>query len=356
MRRRKFIRSGTVGAVVATGLAGCTGNGGDGGNGGTPTDSGTSTDGGGSDAEYNWTLSGVYPSGHPWITPAEIFAEKVATKSNGRMQIDVATGGQYGSAGEEVELLAAGGLDFVINSISYESTVYYPSYLIQTNHMFVIQNNEHYLNILDEVATGLNYDQQIEEQGIKRFGPGVFVSTLNVFGADGYPSPSAVNNVDCQIPPAPGWPQTYSAIGFNPQEISSTQHYQALQTGQVSAVTNDISGVRRQSLYEVGDSFTQTDQFYVNVMLKANLQLWESLSETDRQILLEAANEMKPEAEEQNRATIQEDEEFVQDQGVDLVEIDRQAYLDTVVPVVKQIISNLDNPVLTYEEMMDLAP
>lgn len=346
MKRRQILKY-SCGTAIAAGIAGCTGADDDDTSGANDVDQ---------KEHYEWQLSGVQAPDHPYIQTAELFADRLEENTDGRMQIDVAAGGQYGSGQEEVETLAAGGLDFVINSVSYEATVYFIDYLIQTNYMFVMDNNQHYLNVQERVAEEMNYDQYIQDQGVKRFGPGYYINTLNIFGSDPYPSPDVVDGVDKQIPPAPGWPETLEECGFTAHNIPNPETYQAFQTGQVEATTTDASAVIGQSLYEVGDVFTHTDHFYVNCMFTTNMNLWESLTDEDRGVLEDTAHEIRDEAVENNRQQEEDDIAAMQEQGVEYVEVDREAYLEVVEPVVRDLIDQQDDPVLTYEEIRELSP
>ncbi|MEL6197218.1 MAG: TRAP transporter substrate-binding protein DctP [Pseudomonadota bacterium] len=79
------------------------------------------------------------------------------------------------------------------------------------------------------------------------------------------------------------------ATGGAPTLISGSEQYLAYQRGTVDIGMTGVSGVKSRKLWEVMDTITVTNHANIEFIVVVNTEFWDSLSETHRGIITEAA-------------------------------------------------------------------
>ncbi|MEC9483051.1 MAG: TRAP transporter substrate-binding protein DctP [Halomonas sp.] len=87
-------------------------------------------------------------------------------------------------------------------------------------------------------------------------------------------------------------PQTVEAMGYNTAAIDWSETYTALQTGVVDGNSNNIIYWDYIYLGDVMDYFTQTNHFFMTAVYSMNNEVFENLSEENKEAVLKASEEM----------------------------------------------------------------
>ncbi|MDH5536733.1 MAG: DctP family TRAP transporter solute-binding subunit, partial [Betaproteobacteria bacterium] len=105
----------------------------------------------------------------------------------------------------------------------------------------------------------------------------------------------------------------FRALGANPQKMSFSEVYQALQTGVVDGQENTWSNIYSQKFYEVQKTIAQTNHGVIDYMVITNAGWWKKLPADVRKGLAQAmdeatehANKLAEELNERDRKRILE--------------------------------------------------
>ncbi len=82
-----------------------------------------------------------------------------------------------------------------------------------------------------------------------------------------------------------------AALGADPQQIKFSELYVALQQGVVDAQENPLMNIYSSKLYEVQKFISLTSHKYEMTPFVMSKRSWDKMSEADRKIIREAANE-----------------------------------------------------------------
>ena len=107
--------------------------------------------------EYVLTYAENQPEGYPTVLGAQRFAELVRERTDGKVIIQVKSGGEYGSEAEVLEQMAFGGIDFARVSLAELSDEIPKLNVLQLP--FLYEDADHMWRILDgEISEGVADD------------------------------------------------------------------------------------------------------------------------------------------------------------------------------------------------------
>lgn len=335
-RRSVLKATGATSAAGITGLAGCVGNG----------------DG---DGTHEWTMAAAVSDGHPFVVAGEVFKEKLEAESDD-FEIEIVPGGSYGSEIEQMETLEAGGVEMLAQSTGVSVAVYYEQFAAQRGYIFVWEDWEHYRTAFDATAEELDAYEHMENEGLKILTEPIYTGERHTFTVDTpVRTPEDAEGIAIRSPESTGWPESWSAIGFDPTAMPITEVYSALQTGTIQGGEGEAPQLIAENIYEVANYYSQTAHFYNAVWLMIRPDLFESLTEDEQQLIMDVAEETIPEAEERNEALEEEAIAQLEDEGIEFIEdVDRESMAELVEPVVQNLIEEND-AVFSLEELRDMA-
>jgi C4-dicarboxylate-binding protein DctP len=89
------------------------------------------------------------------------------------------------------------------------------------------------------------------------------------------------------------------SCGGAPSVISASQQYQAVKDGKVDMVMTGITGVDSRDLWKVTDTITRTEHAALEFIVIINEKVWQSLAETHKAIVSDAARRAEHDLREQ---------------------------------------------------------
>jgi len=355
--RRSYLKyAGTVGIA---GVAGCTGDGNGNGGNGEGNDNDTNG-GGGSQTEYDWTMAVAVGEGHAFEIGAQAFKEELESQSGGRFNIEVASGGAYGSEIEQMETCGAGGVELISQSIGVGTATIVSAKAFGTIGTAWVYEDpiwEHHLNVYEELDSRIDMQSSWENEGMTILADPIYAGERHVASNEVLKEPEDTEGIAIRVPQAPGWADYFGEIGFEPVSMPITEVYQALQTGQIQASEGEVMQLVSQSTQEVQDYYNITAHFPNGFFLVANADTYTSLSSEDQELVSEAAAAARQSANEE--ITQVEEDLMVELENSDEIEINRdanvEAFRERVRPVTAQWLEDNDAE-LSLEEIDDLAP
>ncbi len=283
-------------------------------------------------------------SKHIFHTGLEIFAEKVAAKTDGRIAIEVFGDRQLGDDKELLEGLQIGLIDGALVSSATLPLVLNAAAFDALQMPFTISSYEQ----LSEVLTSDLGDKLLDTLGEKSIkGVGFIEAGQRHFLTSGDPVKMTADfaGVKTRIVPIPLHKGTWEAIGVNPIGMAYGEIYSALETGTIDAVEINLSSIRSESLYDSAKQVTLTGHYFWPGVIMLSDATWNKLSDEDKTAVAEAGREATTEAYALAASQEAETVTFLEGEGVT---INKLGDLDTM----KQKTSSVVDTWLAKDELI----
>lgn len=237
---------------------------------------------------YRWDLQHTVGDASSWQVGAEVFAKSLNEKSDGRMTLEIFGNEQLagGDSARAVEMVMNGETTF-----SYHSTIIYAGLDERFGAIsapFLYKNYDE----VDAATTGealTVYEKLTAEYGVKHLG----------FGENGFRQltntvrevndPSDLKGMKVRIPGISMFQDIYRTLGANPVTMSFPEVFSALQQRTIDGQENPVDVTNTSGLTEILEYQTLWNYAYDPLILGMNMKQFENLSESDQQIVLEAA-------------------------------------------------------------------
>jgi TRAP-type C4-dicarboxylate transport system substrate-binding protein len=354
----------TAGAAGIVALAGCTGQDGDGGDGGgdggdggdgNGSNGGTTGDGGGDGESYEWTMAAAVGEGHAFDIGAREFKSTIEEMSDGRFTINVQVGGPYGGEVEQMETLAAGGVEMLSQSFGVSHAVYHPEILGNTHVLFIDEPVwERWVELTNAAWEQTDGRQVMADQGLTITSPLAYAGLRHTTATQPIREPADSEGLKIRLPEVAMWPGVFSEFGFEPVALAIDELYSALQQGTVQASEGEIYQVRSQNLQEVQSHYSLTGHFPNAYHFMINTDLYASLPDEDKQLLEEASTQAVESANEQ---VFNGEEDLIDEISGDdfqiVEDVDRTAFVEQAKGPIEAYYEENDPP-LSFEEVQDI--
>lgn len=250
---------------------------------------------------YNWDFTVTTSESSTWYEGAELFAETLREESGGRMNVSIFTNEQL-SGGDP-----AAGVEQLMNgekAFSYNSTIIYAG----LDPKFGAINAPFLYTSLEEAEAAIDnggraaYEELSENKGVKMLGFGESGFRQLTNSVQTIDDPSDLEGVKMRIPGIGLFTDAFKLMGANPTTMNFSEVFTSLQQGTIDGQENPIDVIYSAGLEEVQDYLTIWNYVYDPLILGMNQELFDSLSESDQQIVLDAAEEANELQIEQNRA------------------------------------------------------
>lgn len=264
----------------------------------------------------------------PWQVSAEEFAELVNENSGGAIDIQVYPGAQLGGDRDMVEGMQIGSVDLTLVAGVLSSVV--PAMtMLEIPYMFTSQQA---LNEGLDGPGGQQLSEELLDKGIRNLawldrGPRELTANREIT------VPTQLNGAKIRVPEIPASIDAWRAMGANPTPMAFSEVYGALQQGVIDGQENPYAIIESANLAEVQRFIMQTDHVYGYVMLAMSDRAWNRLSPEQQEIVTEAARTLRDNHNDRVIADEEEYEAALRDQGMTFVEVDREAFRQSVQPV-----------------------
>ncbi len=236
---------------------------------------------------YNWRMGTIYPPDHFVSKAGDLFAEKVNELSDGRITVDVRYGSELGDYPEQIENVMMGSQAIVF---SCPDSAYDPRWdLVYIGFLYdswdqiyeaLFPPDGWKLPLLAEIA---------EDNGMKFLGIVPTGFGHLAFTDKKITTVEEAQGVKLRTPGFRSGVARYESIGFAATPIPLAETFVALQTG----VVDGRSFAPSIEVYEMRDALNYYLQTYDNSeawLYYMNLDLWNSMSQEDQDIVTEAIN------------------------------------------------------------------
>ena len=268
---------------------------------------------------------------NPRHTAALKLAEVAKAKSGGRIDITVAGAAQLGDDAAMVTALRTGALDMSANSQGAVANVV-PEYAA-FGMPFLFSSQAHAWKIMDGPA-GKELADKSADKGLIVLG--YWDNGIRHMSNSKRPllKPEDLKGLKMRTPPDAVTVDIMQSVGAEAQQIKFSELYVALQHGVVDGQENPLVNIWAGKLHEVQKFISLTGHKYEMTPLLIGKRTWDRLSEADRKIVQEAANEAT--ALQRKLAQEADDKMFAElkAKGVQIDKVDQAPFMKATAPVV----------------------
>lgn len=234
-------------------------------------------------------------STHVFHTGLEIFAQKVAEKTDGNVKIEVYGDRQLGDDKQLLEGIQIGLIDGALVSSATLPLVLGAASFDALQQPFTVSTYEQLSAVLTS-DLGDELLATLDEKNIK--GLGFVEAGLRHFLAKDKQVTSLADfsGLKTRIVPIPLHKAIWETIGVNPIGMAYGEVYSALETGTIDAVEINLSSVQSESLYNAAKQVTLTGHYFWPGVIMMSGAAWDKLSDEDKAAVEEAGKEATAEA------------------------------------------------------------
>lgn len=234
-------------------------------------------------------------STHIFHTGLEIFAKKVADKTEGNVKIEVYGDRQLGDDKQLLEGIQIGLIDGALVSSATLPLVLGAASFDALQQPFTVSSYEQLSAVLSS-DLGDELLATLDEKKIK--GVGFVDAGLRHFLSKDKPVKSLADlkGLKTRIVPIPLHKAIWEAIGVNPIGMAYGEVYSALETGTIDAVEINVSSIKSESLYNAAKQVTLTGHYFWPGVIMISGATWDKISDKDKAAIEEAGKEATTEA------------------------------------------------------------
>lgn len=258
----------------------------------------------------------------------QLFADKVAEKTDGELEIDVFPNEQLGSDDTVLEQLQIGTVNVYPEGGSYLQK-WVPAMKF-TSAPFLFDDREHWVRFMQtDLVQG--WLKQIEEEaGIALIGS----STAFVRGPyrvmvtdEPWETLEEMEGTRLRMHPDELAANAWRHLGAEVRTLAWTEVYESISRGIVDSVNSPIALVEPMKFYEVAPHIIRHNEYPQGMAFMTNAERWNALSDERRAQVLEAFDEMTAESEKRMKAAAEEDIAAMREEGVSYSEPDTSAFV-----------------------------
>lgn len=232
---------------------------------------------------------------HAWNKGYMKFGEIIRAKTNGQLDIEMFNRGVLGSEKDYVQNMMQGALD--LSTVSTASAGGFARELTFLDLMFIWKDFEHWRQALDG-EIGRKISEVIEKGTAKAGNPGLKI--LGYMGGSqrhvisrkqGYATLADMKGFKIRVQDSPTQIEMWKLLGTIPAVVPYQETYNAMQTGVVDGMENEMSTAFQMKFHEVGPHISRTAHIITVRPMFMSGQTWRKLTPDQQKIVLEAAKE-----------------------------------------------------------------
>lgn len=329
-------------SLASAGLAACKGGGG-------PSDEASTQAAGGKDTEGQAKGDGGQAEGevkelswylgeaedHPWSQVSYDIAKDIEEGTGGSIKIKVYPGGSLGTQAEALDMLRTGSLAFevtgpsILASFCEQVQVYSLPYAFDSVE-------QAYGYFASDGSQRMYNETVLEASGVRTLDVWYYGDRhLTIKGLEPT-KPEDLSGLSVRCMDTPIAKSVVASLGGNPVPINMSELYLALQTGVVVGEENPVPTVIAQKFYEVQDAIVLTKHSVHLGTVEVSEQIWQGLSEEERQVITDVLAKYRPIIEERIVKETEEGLEFLKENGMKVIEPDIEAFKANAQKVVEE--------------------
>lgn len=271
------------------------------------------------DDKFSIKIGYAYDEKLPMHLGAVKFAEMVAQRTNGNVQIKLFPNSTLGTPRDLTEGLQLGTIDMALVPTTSVSPYYNP---IDVFYLpFIFQNKEHAYKVADGPIGQKLYDGLLKEKGIRTLA--MYESGFRAITNSKRPirKPEDLAGIKMRVADSPILISTFRNLGANCTPMALAELYTGLQQGTVDGQDNPIGNVYAFRYYEVQKYLTFSRHQWAGVMMIISEKTWKKLPAEYQKIITVAAKESESWERIEINAKEKEYLETIKKAGVQIIDL-----------------------------------
>ena len=230
-------------------------------------------------------FGGNFPNDHSSSKAMEIFEDELASRTDGDLTAQLFPAMQLGGAGENIDQVSSGAIMGTWVGIAYLSRIVAEFEALSLP--FAFDNREDAFRVIDgKVGDMLN--EKLAEKGFTALGY-MELGFRNVTNNERpIKEMEDFSGLKIRLQPNQTHLDTFRALGANPVSMGIKEVYSGLQQGVIDGQENPYSVIATRRLDEVQKYLSDSRHFYDYIVIIANLDKFESLSDEQQQAVRDA--------------------------------------------------------------------
>ena len=279
----------------------------------------------------DWRAWNIHSDGHPNTAAMDLFAELVAEKTGGEVNVEVFHGGVLGTQPDAIEQVQLGAIDVGNFNLGPLGSIVNEANLVSLP--FIFRDVDHMFRVLDgpageQISTAMGDADLLP---IAWFDAGAR-SFYNNSGPIN--TPDDVAGMKIRVMNNDLFTGMVNAMGGNGTPIAFSEVYQSLSTGVVDGAENNLPSFQSVGHYEVAGFYSMSEHLIIPECVCVNTAKFEALSADMQAAVLAAAEVAAAFQRELWNEQTQASREAVEAAGVKINQIaDKTPFQEAMVPV-----------------------
>ena len=232
---------------------------------------------------------------HAWDKGYQKFRDVIKARTNGALDLEMYNRGVLGSEKDYIQNMMQGALD--LSTVSTASAGGFARELTFLDLMFIWKDYSHWERALDG-EIGRRIAEVIEKGTAKAGNPGLKIlafmggSPRHVISRKaGYTTLAEMAGFRIRVQDSPTQIEMWKLLGTIPAVVPYLETYNAIQTGVVDGMENELSTAFQMKFHEVGPHISRTAHIITVRPMFMSGQTWQKLTPEQQKIVMEAAKE-----------------------------------------------------------------
>ena len=291
-------------------------------------------------------VASVYPPGSPLDLGLNKLKDSLAQQTGGRIAVQIHRGGAMGDEKQTFEMLSQGSVELGAVGSGPIST-FFPKYFIgETPYMFASQDDfwKFWNGPGQELFAVVEKQRGVRTDGVIYRGARYLTSNTPIR------SVADIKGLKMRLPPVKAWIKVWESLGAVPSPIAFSEVYMALKTGVVAAQENPPETILAYKFYEAQKYLIATEHVHGAAIIMSSGKWWATLSKDDQALFTKALQEATAFANDITRNGDAAMVKKLQELGMTLITVDKNAFKEAVKPVVEGAIKAEWDPAF-YEKV-----
>ncbi len=281
----------------------------------------------------------IDPPAHIDVVAMERVADRVEELTDGEVIMEIYPAAQLGFANDMLSGMKLGTVEMFVGATTWLGTFETDFWISGTLYVFNDQEQARAMHESEIFQT--MSDRLVENHGIRVIaqnwdrGPRNFISTRPVATIED------LEGLKIRVPPQESWIENFKLAGAAATPMPLSETFTGLQQGIVEATEQASNWLYGNKYHTIANNLTRSKHNYEETGVMIAEQVYQSLTEEQRDVIVQAINETSEWHNEQVAVQITEAEELMAAEGVNIIDVDVEAWkahfrsnFDTIVEIV----------------------
>jgi tripartite ATP-independent transporter DctP family solute receptor len=276
-------------------------------------------------------LATIYAPDHPVSIGLDNLVKTVAAESGGRLEIQHFPAAQLGNEPSIHEGLRNYTIDMAVMGISEVGKRFEP--VLVFDAPFIFRDADHMMVAFNSDTGNKLWSEFENKTSIKMMAP-IYYGTRILTTTKPVPNVATLKGMKIRVPDQPNSVDTWKALGATPTPMNLGEVYLSLQTGVVDGQENPLATIVSSKFHEVCKFFNLTYHSVQSTPLFMSTNAYNKLDAELKDILDKAIKKDVYAITENIKEYEVSELESLAKQGITLVEVERQGFIDAAMPVI----------------------